>query len=398
MARIRRPRAFEEGIERRPNMDRRDFLRAGAAVGAVGLGRMVAFPDRSLSAPQVPGQQASSVSVIRLNSNENPLGLSPSARMAVEKGIAEANRYPDAAREELAEALAVKLGVKAENIVLGNGSTEILQIIVQASNAPQGTLVMADPTFEAISFYQRTLTYATEKVPLTPGFAHDIQQMKDRVAASKGPAVVYLCNPNNPTGTLTSSAEIDAWIGEAPETVQFAVDEAYLEYVKAPGYWSAIPWIQDRPNVIVARTFSKIYGMAGMRLGYAVAHPETARRLREFLTWDNANSLALAAGLASLADEGLQARGRAVNEVALTMTRNCLDELGLGYLPSHTNFLMHRIQGDVKEYIGRMRQRGLHVGRPFPALPSYNRLSMGLPEEMEIWAETLKDFRRLGWV
>lgn len=379
-------------------MDRRDFLKAGAAVGAAGLGNLVAFPGRSAASPQVPGQQASSVSAIRLNSNENPLGLSPSARMAVEKAIAEANRYPDAAREQLAEALAVKLGVKAENIVLGNGSTEILQIIVQASDASQGTLVMADPTFEAISWYQRTLTYVTEKVPLTSSFAHDVQQMKDRVAASKGSAVVYLCNPNNPTATLTSSAEIDAWIEEAPETVRFVVDEAYLEYVKAPGHWSAIKWVQDRPNVIVARTFSKIYGMAGMRLGYAVAHPETARRLREFLTWDNANSLALAAGLASLADEGLEARGRAVNEVALTMTRNCLDELELGYLPSHTNFLMHRIQGDVKEYIGHMRDRGLHVGRPFPALPSYNRLSMGLPEEMEIWAETLKDFRQKGWV
>lgn len=379
-------------------MDRREFLTAGAAVGAVGLSRLVTFPDRSVAAPQVPGQAASSVGTIRLNSNENPLGLSPSARMAVEKGIAEANRYPDAAREQLADALALRLGVKSENIVLGNGSTEILQIIVQASNAPQGRLVMADPTFEAISFYQRTLTYTTEKVSLTSSFAHDIQQMKDRVAAGNSPAVVYLCNPNNPTGTLTSSAEIDAWIAEAPETVLFAVDEAYLEYVEAPGYWSALKWIQDRPNVIVARTFSKIYGMAGMRLGYAVAHPETARRLREFLTWDNANSLALAAGLASLADDGLEARGRAVNEVALTMTRNCLDELGLDYLPSHTNFLMHRIEGDVKEYIGRMRERGLHVGRPFPAMPSYNRLSMGLPEEMEIWAETLKDFRQKGWV
>ena len=379
-------------------MDRREFLTAGAAAGAVVLGRLVTFPDRSLAAPQVPGQVASPVSTIRLNSNENPLGLSPSARMAVEKGIAEANRYPDAAREQLVDALALRLGVKSENIVLGNGSTEILQIIVQASNAPQGRLVMADPTFEAISFYQSTLTYTTEKVPLTSSFAHDIQQMQDRVAAGNSPAVVYLCNPNNPTGTLTSSAEIDAWIAAAPETVLFAVDEAYLEYVEAPGYWSALKWIQDRPNVIVARTFSKIYGMAGMRLGYAVAHPETARRLREFLTWDNANSLALAAGLASLADEGLEARGRAVNEVALTMTRNCLDELDLDYLPSHTNFLMHRIEGDVKEYIGRMRERGLHVGRPFPALPSYNRLSMGLPEEMEIWAETLKDFRKQGWV
>jgi histidinol-phosphate aminotransferase len=210
--------------------------------------------------------------------------------------------------------------------------------------------------------------------------------------------VVYLCNPNNPTGTLTSSADIDAWIGAAPERVQFAVDEAYFEYVEAPGYWSALKWIHDRPNVIVARTFSKIFGMAGMRLGYAVAHADTARRLREYLTWDNANSLALAAALASLADADLEARGRAVNRAAMSLTRDCLDELDLESLPSHANFLMHRINGDVEEYIGRMRQRGLHVGRPFPALSSYNRLSMGLPEEMEVWADALRDFREKGWV
>ena len=133
--------------------------------------------------------------------------------------IAEANRYPDAAREELAAALATRLGVEASNIVLGNGSTEILQIIVQASNAPQGQLILADPTFEAIAWYQRTLTYSTVRVPLTATFAHDIQRMSERAAAAKGPVVVYLCNPNNPTGTLTSSADIDAWIGAAPERV-----------------------------------------------------------------------------------------------------------------------------------------------------------------------------------
>ncbi len=149
---------------------------------------------------------------------------------------------------------------------------------------------------------------------------------------------------------------------------------------------------------MVTRTFSKIYAMAGLRLGYAVTHPDTARRLRAFMSSDNANGLALAAALAALDDVELVPRSRATNERARRITHACLDELGLAYLPSHTNFLMHRIPGDLDTYRQRMREHGIRVGRPFPPLLGYNRLSLGLPEEMERFTEVLRQFHKRYWV
>jgi histidinol-phosphate aminotransferase len=216
-------------------------------------------------------------------------------------------------------------------------------------------------------------------------------------AAGKGPALVYICNPNNPTATLTPSSEIDAWIREAPESVLFVMDEAYFEYVEDSSYSTAVKWVLERPNVVVTRTFSKIYAMAGLRLGYALAREPTARRLREFMSADNANGVAVAAGKASLEDRDLLSVSRKVNTEAKAIAVSCLDELGIEHLPSHANFLMHRVAGDLKTYIQRMSERGVRVGRPFSPMLDFNRLSLGLPTEMERWAETLRSFRARGW-
>jgi histidinol-phosphate aminotransferase len=183
---------------------------------------------------------------------------------------------------------------------------------------------------------------------------------------------------------------VDAWIADAPETTLFLIDEAYFEYVDHPGYRSALSWVHERPNVVVTRTFSKIFGMAGMRLGYGVAHPDTAARLREFISANNTNVLACAAALASLADEGLMARSVAVNSEAKAVATATLDELGLEHIPTQTNFLMHRIHGELPAYIARMREAGIRVGRAFPPMLQWNRVSFGLPDEMERWAEVLR--------
>lgn len=377
-------------------MNRRELLRTGALVGLAGIGRPAPF----WAAQKAPASSAApdAAGTLWLNWNENPLGLAPAAREAVIAALPRANRYPDAIREELLEALADRHGVGADQVVLGCGSTEILQMIVQASAAPDALLILANPTFEAVGRYQRPHDYRVERVPLTARHAHDIGRMREVAGSHRGPVVVYLCSPNNPTATLTPSAEIDGWIEEAPERVLFAVDEAYHEYVKAPGYRSAIGWVERRSNVIVTRTFSKIYGMAGLRLGYAFAHPETARRLEGFMSSDNANGLALAAALAAIADPGLVERCRATNEAAKKIVCECLDELGLAYLPSHTSFLMHRVPGDLESYIRRMREHGVRVGRPFPPMSGHNRLSLGLPEEMERFTGILREFRERGWV
>ncbi len=369
------------------------FLRAGLAIGAAGIaGSRGLFPDVAQAMP------ADSDGVLRLNSNENPLGVAPVGRRAIIDAIAEANRYPRERRAELVQALAKRHGVEPQSIVLGNGSTEILQMAVQAYATPDARLILADPTYEDVPWYAQPFAFQLERVPLDRRLAHDLGLMRERAESGRHRALVYLCNPNNPTGTLTPSAEIDAWIDSAREDTYFLVDEAYYEYCEDPGYWSCTKWIEGRPNVIVSRSFSKIYGMAGMRLGYAIAHKDTADRLREFIGRNNANQLALASAIASLADADLIERSREANSHGKRILHDCLDELGLAYLPSHTNFVMHRIPGDLEVYQKRMAEAAALVGRKFPPMLEYNRLSIGLPEEMERFAEILRGFRKKGWV
>lgn len=378
-------------------MERRDFLRTGALLGLTGLGGGVTAPG-SLGAALAP-KRRSPDGTVKLSSNENPLGLCQAARQAVVDHLDVANRYTGDLADALTERLAAYHGVSTDQLVLGAGSTEVLQMAVQALHSPRAKLVIADPTFEDVPRYRRTFAYELERVPLTPDLAHDLDRMREIAEAQERPAVVYLCNPNNPTGTLTSSADIDAWIAAAPESVFFLVDEAYFEYAEgAPGYASALRWIHEKPNVLVVRTFSKIYGMAGLRLGYGLAHAGTISRLADFKAQNNANALAIAAAQASLGDAEHMAASLEVNRVALEKAHATLDELGLGYLPSHTNFVMHRIRGDLDAYIAGMREAGVRVGRPFPPMLDYNRLSLGLPEEMDQWSDAIRSMRHRGLV
>ncbi|MFC1661128.1 pyridoxal phosphate-dependent aminotransferase [Gemmatimonadota bacterium] len=377
-------------------MRRRAFLRNGLlALGAPAVlpldGRGGAF----LTLRQRRQEQES----IRLSSNENPLGIPPGSRDAILKGIEEANRYPSWARRSLTEALAEKHGVEPAGIVLGNGSTEVLQMGVQAQLDPQLRLVAPTPTFEDVFEYSEPHPWIDLRpIPLTDTFAHDLPAMERETNGAPGPVLAYVCNPNNPTGSLTSVGEVEAWIRRAPENVHFLVDEAYFEFVDSDDFRSLDRLAWENPNVVVVRTFSKVYGMAGLRLGYGVAHPDTARRLGAFAAGPNTNQLALVAGLAALEDADWVAKSVEANLTSRRIAYQALDELDLEYIPSHTNFVMHRIGGDLQAYIGRMREAGIRVGRPFPPMLDYNRCSFGVPKEMERWADTIRDFRKNGWV
>jgi histidinol-phosphate aminotransferase len=362
---------------------------AGLTTGGISLD---AFLDRTVRLG--PGGLHAD-DTIRLSSNENPLGVSPAAREAIIGAIVDANRY-GGRYGEVMEALAGYLGVGTENLTLGFGSTEILQICTQAFQGPNTPIIIAEPTFEDVMSYQDTMPFEVHTVALTRDWQHDVQRMRE--ISLQRPSVVYFCNPNNPTGTITDSADIDAWIADAPETTTFLMDEAYLEYVTDDRYWDSLRWIEEKPNVVVIRTFSKIFGMAGLRLGFAVTHPTTAARLQEHTIQNGPGMLAAAAALASLEDDGLVERSIAVNEEAKSIVHTTLDELGLEYLPTNTNFIMHRINGDLGVYRDRMAERGLLVGRDFPPMLDHNRLSFGLPNEMDQWASAIKDFRARGWI
>ena len=379
-------------------MRRREFIRAGTLSGIVaGTGALGASADPLAALVAAPGRRTSNDSV-RLNSNENPLGISPAAKDAVIEAITVANRYPSDQQAALVTKLAAAHEVGENQVVVGTGSAEVLQMVVQAYAAPRAKLVMADPTYEAVTNYQRTEAYELIKVPLTANYEHDLDRMREAAESSGHPALVYLCNPNNPTATITPSAAIDEWIADAPEHVFFLSDEAYIEYVEDERMWSSLPWIHKKRNIVVVKTFSKIYGMAGLRLGYGIAHPDTAARLSDFASRNNANQIAIAAAGASFRDEELITKSREVNRQSREMTEATLDELGLGRMPTQANFLMHRISGDLATYRNRMADAGFLVGRDFPPKLDWNRLSFGLPDDMGRFCDTLRNFRKKGWI
>jgi histidinol-phosphate aminotransferase len=371
-------------------MERRTFL-------GVGLAAAAGVATRPLDRFANPRPTPYRADLLRLSSNENALGPSAAARQAVADALTESNRYTHRVAADLQSRIAEHHGVPTDAVVLGNGSAEILQMATQAVARPGGRVVMADPTFEQVFGYGEPFGIERIKVPLTAAFAHDIGRMRDAARGADGPVLAYICNPNNPTGSLTSCDEVEAWIRDDERTL-FLVDEAYFEYVRDPGYRTALPLATTRPNVAVVRTFSKIYGMAGLRLGYAIAHPDTAARIDAFAANSNLNIMGLVAARASLGDESHLLASRRSNDRAREVTEQILDELDLARIPSHTNFVMHRVPGDLETYIERMADHQVRVGRPFPPMTGYNRLSFGLPEEMERFGEVLRDFRRRGWV
>jgi histidinol-phosphate aminotransferase len=385
-------------------MERRDFLRMGAGLaGGAALFPLAGVPGpttwsgarEALAAGARPAD-----GIVRLSSNENPMGVPESAREAIVRAFGEAHHYPGAAIQTLRRALAEHHGIEPSGILLGCGSTEVLQMAVQSRIRPGLRVVVPDPTFEDVHRYVLPHVGEVEvvRVPLVPGsFAHDLRAMEERAREATGPCVVYVCNPNNPTGTLTPVAPIRAWIDRSPDLF-FLVDEAYVEYAEDPVYEPLDRLAWERRNVVVARTFSKVYGLAGIRVGYSVAHPETTERMRLFATPTNPGQPACVAALAALADRDYVERGLEVNRRSRGIVLQVLDELNLSSMPSQTNFVLHRIQGELELYRQRMAEAGFLVGRAFPPYLDHNRVSLGLPQEMERWAEALRGFRARGWV
>jgi histidinol-phosphate aminotransferase len=325
---------------------------------------------------------------IRLNFNENPYGPSPQAAAALDSSAKITARYPDDAVLDVQDAIAKKNGVAPENIVLGCGSTEILRAVDVAYLPAGENVIAADPTFEAVLDYARVLHSNTIKVPLTADHRHDLPKMLAACTSKTG--VVYICNPNNPTGTIVTREDMAAFVSAVPPTTLILVDEAYNDFTIDPRYASVVPLISQHPNVIVARTFSKIYGMAGMRLGYAVGAQEQISRIATQLLQDNVNAAVLSAALASLADQQnvIACRDR------LIATRNWLcDALahdGRSFIPSHANFVMIDMGSDVQPYIEEFKSRNVYVGRKFPSMPTFMRVTVGTQPEIEAFVAALR--------
>jgi histidinol-phosphate aminotransferase len=299
-----------------------------------------------------------------------------------------AARYPDAAEARLSETIARLHGVTPDRVVLGCGSGEVLQMADMAFLGPGKKVVVAEPTFEAVLGYAKVTKAEPVKVPLTADYRHDLPRMA--AGCDAGTGLVYVCNPNNPTGTIVTRDEITLFLERVPRTVIVLVDEAYHHFVDDARYASSLEWIDKAPNVVVVRTFSKVYGMAGMRLGYAVASKENAEALRAHAAWSNANAAVLAAALASLAETDHVPRQRSINKETRDWLCRELDRDGRRYIPSHANFLMIDVGGDVAPTIDAFRERHILVGRKFPSLPNWLRVSMGTRAEMQAFVDALR--------
>ena len=289
-------------------------------------------------------------------------------------------RYPDEHNNVLIDKLAKLNDVHRDQILLGDGSSEILKLCAETFTGKEGgSLVAADPTFEAILEQAKTNGAEVVKVPLTSTYAHDLPRMLSSAKAG----LIYICNPNNPTASITLKDEMRDFIAKTPPEIMLLVDEAYFHFADSPDYESVIPLVKEYPNLIVARTFSKIYGMAGLRCGYCVAQKQTIDRMRSRQMWDSVNIMALAAASASLDDPDQVPNGHRLNKEARTFTIGELEKLGYKTIPSHANFIMFDCKRPVVPLIEAMKQQNVHVGRLFPALPNHMRVTIGKKSEME---------------
>ena len=298
------------------------------------------------------------------------------------------SRYPHEQDNVLIDKLAKLNGVNHDQILLGDGSNEILKLCADTFTGKEnGKLIAADPTFEAILIQARVNGAEVVKVPLTRSFSHDLPKML--TAANEG--LIYVCNPNNPTASITPKNELREFIAKTPRETTILVDEAYFHYADGPDYETVIPLVKDHSNLVVARTFSKIYGMAGLRCGYCVAQKETIEQLRRHQMWDSVNIMALVAASASLDDPDQVPNGRSWNREARAFVTGELDTMGYKSIPSQANFIMFDCKRPVVPLIQALKQRSVHVGRLFPALPNYMRLTIGKKAHMESFLSAFRE-------
>lgn len=326
--------------------------------------------------------------VVRLSSNENPYGPSPAALKAMTEGFSLAWRYPDEYADMLSEELARLHNVAIDQVLLGNGSGEILKLCAAAFTSRDKKLVTANPTFEFLARHAGASNAEVVKTDLTRAYHHDLPKM---LAAASGAGLVYICNPNNPTASITPRNEVSNFLAKLSPATIVLVDEAYHHYVEDKDYESVIPLVKDHPNLIVARTFSKIYGMAGLRCGYCVTQRANIGLMKTHQTFDSVNIMALVAALASLKDPEHVARGRKLNNEVRKTVYAELDALGFRYIPSHANFMMIDLRREVRPILNALRTRGVEVGRLFPALPTFMRVTIGTGPQMKMFLTAFRE-------
>jgi histidinol-phosphate aminotransferase len=364
------------------------LTRRAALFGAAAL--LAPLPANLLVA--APNPSSSTTGPIKLDGNENPYGPSPAARQAILASVGEAPRYADVTIETLTNQLAAHEGVAPSQIVIGAGSGELLKMACLLAVATPGAEVVASrPTYEELPVFAETLGLKVRWVAADTEHRHDLAAMRGAITPLT--RLVYVCNPNNPTGTAVTRDALEKFIRSVPVGCTVIVDEAYINLADQPGVATVAALVRDVPNVAVLRTFSKLHGLAGLRIGYAISPPALAQRLAALsLTWPN--STGLAAAIASFNDHDFLKSTRAALTGDRARVHATLDRMGLHRANAQGNFVFFDTGGPLQRFQERMLAEGIKVGRHFDGYDTWARVTIGLHQEVDRFLQALP--RALG--
>jgi len=329
--------------------------------------------------------------IVKLASNENPLGISPKAEFAIQEAILDIARYPDGNSYALRDVVSNKFGVAHQQIVFGNGSNDILELAARAFLTPGSETVYSQHAFAVYPLVTQATGAKGIVVPAVD-YGHDLAAMLKAITPNT--RIVFIANPNNPTGTLLNKAALYDFLKQAPAHMLVVLDEAYDEYLPADLKSEAIAWLAEFPNLLISRTLSKAYGLAGLRIGFGLCHPNVADMMNRVRQPFNVNNVAQAAAIASLQDDDFVARSYALNQAGMAQLTQGFDKLGLSYIPSYANFISVKV-GNAAAINQQLLQKGVIV-RPVAnyEMPEYLRVSIGLFSENAKFLSVLEEILR----
>jgi len=357
---------------------RRDWLRS-----SLGIGGLLVAPSTLLSAKEIGDYNPRPLeSVVRLSSNENPYGPSKKVQESIIKAFDHACRYPYEYSDALAEKLAKIHGVEPESIIITGGSTEGLKITGLTFAHSGGEIIAGQPTFLAMMDYAKGWDATINWVPVGEDKGYDLNEIEKRISSKT--KLVFLCNPNNPTGTLLPADALTDFCNSVSDRTIVFSDEAYYDFIEEDHYPSMDALVRQGKNVIVSKTFSKVYGLAGTRIGYLIAPPHLAQQIRKNVV-AMSNVLAIAAAEASLEDRDFYQFSLEQNRKQKQRIYDLLDHLRLGYVRSSTNFIFFHSKRDIRELGPEMLAKGVRIGRPFPPFYDWCRISTGTAEEVDLF-------------
>ncbi|MGB5357199.1 MAG: histidinol-phosphate transaminase [Eudoraea sp.] len=364
------------------NIDRREWLKTLGLSGGMAL-----LGGTDIFAFDIPSRTILSDSPIMLNANENAYGPSERVRRVISEHLYEGCRYPFRSLSTLVKLIAEKEGVHKDSIVITGGSTEGLKATGLVYGLNGGEIIAADPTFQAMLSYAETFKAKIHRVPLNEKLEHDLDAMAAKI--NNKTKLIFICNPNNPTGTLLDKNHLMDFCKSHDKSAIIFSDEAYYDFITEPDYPSMTTLVKEGRNIIVSKTFSKVYGLAGLRVGYLIAKPEIAKKLKAAVM-ANTNILAIEAAKEALKDDEFYKYSITQNYKAKEMIYDSLNKLGMEYIHSHTNFVFFKTGMPITSFSEQMSEKNIIVGRPFPPLLDWARISTGKLEDIKAFTKALE--------